>query len=115
MIKLLYFVIFIKGGHKMVQRDHMKVRTIPTMFNESVVRYADRRCQWFKTSPTTTDSLTYADVGMIVKDLAGGLMSMGLKKQDRAAIMSYNCPQWLWSDLAILNSGGVTVTIYPSL
>ena len=99
----------------MVQRDHMRVRTIPAMFNESVVRYADRRCQWFKTSPTTTDSLTYADVGMIVKDLSGGLMSLGLKKQDRAAIMSYNCPQWLWSDLAILNSGGVTVTIYPSL
>ena len=99
----------------MVQRDHMRVRTIPAMFNESVVRYADRRCQWFKTSPTTNDSLTYADVGMIVKDLSGGLMSLGLKKQDRAAIMSYNCPQWLWSDLAILNSGGVTVTIYPSL
>ncbi|MGB4017981.1 MAG: long-chain fatty acid--CoA ligase [Syntrophomonadaceae bacterium] len=99
----------------MVQRDHMRVRTIPEMFNESVVRYADRRCQWFKTSATTTDSLTYADVGMIVRDLCGGLLSMGLKKQDRAAIMSYNCPQWLWADLAILNAGAVTVTIYPSL
>lgn len=98
----------------MVQRDHMKIRTIPEMFNESVTRYADRRCQWFKTSATTTDSLTYADVGMIVKDLCGGLLAMGLNKQDRAAIMSYNCPQWLWADLAILNAGAVTVTIYPS-
>lgn len=98
----------------MVQRDHMRVRTIPSMFNESVVKFGDRRCQWFKTSPDTTDSLTYADVGMIVKDLSGGLMSLGLKKKDRAAIMSYNCPQWTWSDLAILNCGGVTVTIYPS-
>ncbi|HQA07259.1 MAG TPA: long-chain fatty acid--CoA ligase [Syntrophomonadaceae bacterium] len=98
----------------MVQRDHMKVRSIPEMFNESIVRYADRRCQWFKTSPTTTDFLTYSDVGMIVKDLCGGLLSLGLKKQDRAAIMSYNCPQWLWADLAILTAGAVTVTIYPS-
>lgn len=99
----------------MVQRDHMRIRTIPSMFNESVVKYGDRRCQWFKTGPDTTDSFTYSQVGMMVKDLSAGLLSLGLKKQDRAAIMSYNCPQWLWADLSILNSGGVTVTIYPSL
>lgn len=98
----------------MLKRDHMRIRTIATMFNESVARYGDRRCQWFKTGPDQTESLTYSQVGMLVKDLSGGLLSLGLKKQDRAAIMAYNCPQWLWADLSILNSGGVTVTIYPS-
>lgn len=98
----------------MVKRDHMRICTIPQMFNESVVRFGERRCQWYKTGPNETESLTYSEVGRIVKDLAGGLLSLGVKKQDRLAIMSYNCPQWLWADIATLCTGGVTVTIYPS-
>ncbi len=98
----------------MVKRDHMRICTVPQMFNESVFRFGERRCQWFKTSPTETASLTYSDVGMIVKDLTGGLLSLGIKKQDRVAIMAYNCPEWLWTDFSILCAGAVTVTIYPS-
>lgn len=98
----------------MVKRDHMRVCTIPQMFNESVIRFGERRCQWFKTSPTETASLTYSEVGRIVKDLTGGLLALGVKKQDRLSIMSYNCPEWLWADIATLCSGAVTVTIYPS-
>ncbi|SHG48295.1 long-chain acyl-CoA synthetase [Thermosyntropha lipolytica DSM 11003] len=99
----------------MVKREHMRVCTVPQMFNESVIKYGERRCQWFKTGPNTTSSLTYSEVGMIVRDLTGGLLALGMQKGDRAAIMSYNCPQWLWSDFAILCSGGITVTIYPTL
>lgn len=98
----------------MVKRNHMRICTVPQMFNESVFRFGERRCQWFKTSPTETASLTYSEVGRIVKDLSGGLLSLGIKKQDRIAIMSYNCPEWLWADMATLCSGAVTVTIYPS-
>lgn len=99
----------------MFKRDHMRVCTVPQMFNESVIRFGERRCQWFKTSSNETASLTYAQVGGIVKDLTGGLLSLGITKQDRAAIMSYNCPEWLWADMSILCAGAVTVTIYPSL
>ena len=85
------------------------------MFNDSVVRYGDLRCQWWKPTPDTLESLTYAQTGRIVKELACGLMSLGMLKQDRAAIMSATCPQWMWADFSILNSGGITVTIYPTL
>ena len=40
---------------------------------------------------------------------------MGIEKSDRIAIMAPNCPQWMWADMAILNAGGVTVTITPHL
>lgn len=89
--------------------------TLAEMFNDSVVRYGDLRCQWWKPTPDTLASLTYAQTGRIVKELACGLMSMGLKKQDRAAIMSATCPQWMWADFSILMSAGITVTIYPTL
>lgn len=100
----------------MINREQLKMCTLPEMFNDSVIKFGERRCQWFKAVPGSieTKSLTYAEVGMLVRDLAAGLLSLGIKKQDRIAIMAYNCPQWLWSDFAILGTGAVTVTIYPS-
>ncbi len=91
--------------------------TLPDMFNRSAYRYGDRRCQWYQpdpAKPTETASFTYSETYIKVKDLSCGLMSLGVTPGDRVAIMSGNCPQWLWADFAILGSGAVTVTIYPS-
>ncbi|MEQ8201144.1 MAG: long-chain fatty acid--CoA ligase [Syntrophomonadaceae bacterium] len=91
--------------------------TLPDMFNRSAYRFGDRRCQWYQpdpAKPTETASFTYSDTYLKVKDLSCGLMSMGITPGDRVAIMSGNCPQWLWADFAILGCGAVTVTIYPS-
>lgn len=88
--------------------------TLPQLFNESGVKYAERRCQWWKTGPNSTDCLSYGQVYMTVKDLTAGLLEMGIERGDRIAIMADNCPQWLWADMSILNSGAITVTIYPS-
>lgn len=100
----------------MIYREQMRVCTLPEMFNQSVIKYGECRCQWFKTAPGSmeTTSLTYAEVGMIVRDLAAGLMSLGINEQDRVAVMAANCPQWLWADFSILGCRAVTVTIYPS-
>ncbi len=100
----------------MINREQLKMCTLPAMFNDSIIKFGECRCQWFKAAPgsSETKSLTYAEVGMLVRDLSAGLLSLGIKKQDRVAIMAYNCPQWLWSDFAILGAGAVTVTIYPS-
>ncbi|MEA1962564.1 MAG: AMP-binding protein, partial [Bacillota bacterium] len=97
-----------------INRENMRYCTLCQMFNDSVVKFGDCRFQWWNSGPGTTDSNTYADVGNVVKDLCCGLMEMGVEKGDRVAIMSYNCPEWLWSDYAILNAGGIVVTIYPS-
>lgn len=99
----------------MRERWYITLQTFPKMFHDSVIRFGDCRCQWWKTGPDTTASLTYAEVGRIVKELGSGLMKLGVQKQDRIAIMSHNCPQWLWADFSILNIGGITVTIYPTL
>ncbi len=101
----------------MVNREQLRMCTLPEMFNDSVIKFGERRCQWFKVAPGSaeTESLTYAQVGMIVRDLSAGLISLGINKGERIAIMANNCPQWLWADFATLNSGAVTVTVYPSL
>lgn len=98
-------------------KEGLYFSTLPDMFNRSAYRYGNRRCQWYQpdpSKPTETAALTYSETYIKVKDLSCGLMSMGIKPGDRVAIMSYNCPQWLWADFAILGCGAVTVTVYPS-
>jgi long-chain acyl-CoA synthetase len=95
-------------------RDVVTCETITQLFNGAIRRGGQNRFQWWRTGPDTTESLTYTQVGYKVKDLCGALLEMGIEKSDRIAIMAPNCPQWMWADMAILNAGGVTVTIYPT-
>ncbi len=46
---------------------------------------------------------------------AFGLASLGIKKDDKVAIISENRPEWVYSDMAILSLGAVDVPLYPSL
>jgi long-chain acyl-CoA synthetase len=47
-----------------------------------------------------------------VREAASGLLSLGVAKGDRVAIMAYNSPQWLVADIAIMAVGAITVPIY---
>ncbi len=47
-----------------------------------------------------------------VNEIASGLMSLGVARGDRVAIMAYNRPQWLVADVAIMATGAITVPVY---
>ena len=49
------------------------------------------------------------------KKLALGLIELGLGPQDKIAIISFNRPEWNFTDLAIQQIGGVSVPIYPTI
>jgi long-chain acyl-CoA synthetase len=98
-----------------MEKWYIEQLTAPEMLNRDMVRFAHRRFQWWKTGTGSSESLTYAQAGQIVKELSCGLMTHGFAKGDRGAIMSYTCPQWVWADYSILCAGGITVTIYPTL
>jgi long-chain acyl-CoA synthetase len=51
----------------------------------------------------------------IVRDLSLGLETLGMSRGDRVAILSESRPDWVFTDLAILAAGAVTVPIYPTL
>jgi long-chain acyl-CoA synthetase len=44
-----------------------------------------------------------------------GLAQLGIKKDDKVAIISENRPEWVYSDFAILGLGAIDVPLYPSL
>jgi len=48
-------------------------------------------------------------------DISYGLLSMGFEKSDRAAIISNNRPEWNFTDIGILQAGGIDVPVYPTI
>jgi long-chain acyl-CoA synthetase len=48
------------------------------------------------------------------REIANGLIKLGLRSGDRVAVLAENRLEWIYADLGILAAGGVTVTIYPS-
>ncbi|MBX9692444.1 MAG: AMP-binding protein, partial [Cyanobacteria bacterium] len=59
-------------------------------------------------------ALTWREVGLLVSELMLKLKNEGLKKGDAAAILSWNCPEWVWTDMAIASLGAFSVPIYPN-
>lgn len=49
-----------------------------------------------------------------VKRFALGLVTLGFKRGDHLSILSENCREWLYSDLAAICLGGVSVGVYPT-
>jgi long-chain acyl-CoA synthetase len=43
-----------------------------------------------------------------------GLVSMGLQKGDKVAILSENCREWVWAELAAMSASAVGVGVYPT-
>ncbi|RZM29506.1 MAG: long-chain fatty acid--CoA ligase [Pedobacter sp.] len=50
-----------------------------------------------------------------VDDLSIGLISIGIKKESRIAVMSHNRPEWNISDFAIQQIGAYQIPLYPTL
>ena len=51
----------------------------------------------------------------IINNFSYGLLSIGIKKGDKVAIISANRPEWNFVDLACAQIGAITVPMYPSL
>ncbi len=49
-----------------------------------------------------------------VKHFALGLKALGFERGDHLAILSENCREWLYADLATICLGGVSVGVYPT-
>lgn len=94
-----------------------QLRTVCEAFYASADRLGDRIAQRFNPHLYTegTGTFTWNDMKQRVEDIACGLLSLGLVKQDRAGILADRSPYWTHVDMAISNSGGASVSIYPTL
>jgi len=58
--------------------------------------------------------ITWAEYGRKTRWVAAALGILGLERGDRVAIISEDCPEWLYADQGTMAAGGVPVGIYPT-
>ncbi len=80
--------------------------TIPEKLERAVSKYPDDIAVIFNDL-----RITYRSLNEMVNKLANGLRSLGVKKEDKVAIIFPNCPQFIISYLAIVKLGATVVPI----
>ncbi|ACA89109.1 AMP-dependent synthetase/ligase [Shewanella woodyi] len=58
--------------------------------------------------------VSWHDFDSISSQIAQAMINLGLEVQDRAVILSQNCPQWTCADVATLKARVIVVPIYPT-
>lgn len=94
-----------------------KLLTVCEAFYTSANRLGDRIAQRFNPDLYKGEkgTFTWNEMKQRVEDLACGLLSLGLDKQERVGILAASSPYWTQVDMAISNCGGASVAIYPTL
>lgn len=85
-------------------------RTIPKMFEESVNKFSNNILMWEK-KIDKFEGTTYLQMQKLIRQFAAGLISIGVNKGDRVALISEGRNDWVMSELAVLSVGAVNVPI----
>jgi long-chain acyl-CoA synthetase len=97
-------------------RAGRELKTIPQYFFETCDTFPARPAQRFNPSLYNNDhggTLSWESLRTRVRMIAGGLIALGLDRQEKAAIMSHSSPFWTQADLALACVNAVSVPIYP--
>ena len=91
----------------------MPGETIPAMFWNAVGQRQDK--VWMRQKKLGIwRSWSWNQTGQAVREIAGGLMSLGFARGECASILSNTLIEWVLADLAVLSCGGVANGIYPT-
>jgi long-chain acyl-CoA synthetase len=91
----------------------MAAETLARMFWDRVDASGDRPAQQFKQG-ADWKTITWREVGDVVRELAQGLLALGRAKGDAVALLSTSRAEWVQADFAIFSAGCVTVPVYPT-
>lgn len=99
----------------------MSEKTINLMLQASVAKYGPKDALQYKKACAEERGngqyigITYHELAGKVKNFGLGMVSLGIEKGDKVALLSENRYQWAVADLAILAIGAITVPIFPTL
>ena len=87
--------------------------TLVDLFFDRAARWSERPAlrHW---EHGAWQTMTWAEYGTAVREVAAGLVGLGLERGDRAGILAGNQPGWHIADVGIIAAGGVTVPAYPT-
>ncbi|PLX04953.1 MAG: long-chain fatty acid--CoA ligase [Marinilabiliales bacterium] len=85
-------------------------KTIPNLFESSSKKFSNNPLIYEKKSGKYSPT-TFQEIRTEVHNLAGGLMDLGLKKDDKVILLSEGRKEWLTSEMALLYLGAVVVPL----
>ncbi|XP_064542160.1 long-chain-fatty-acid--CoA ligase heimdall [Drosophila montana] len=98
------------------EKDTVGMQSVPEFFRDACQKYAHLPALVWEQSADQQDwiTLSYADYEKRVEQAALMMLHVGLEERSSLAILSFNCPEWFFSELGALRAGGVVAGIYPS-
>jgi long-chain acyl-CoA synthetase len=88
-------------------------KTIADLLPLAVKKYGDKAAQRYKVGDEWVDA-SYADLGEAVKEVALGLVDLGIQPGDKVSILAHTRPEWTHACFGILTAGGTLVTVYQT-
>src|SRR5688500_11314826 len=88
-------------------------KTIADLLPLAVKKYGDKAAQRYKVGDEWVDS-SYAELGEAVREVALGLIDLGIQPGDKLSILAHTRPEWTHACFGILTAGGTLVTIYQT-
>jgi long-chain acyl-CoA synthetase len=86
--------------------------TIPKLFLQSAKKYWDKKVAMREKEFGIWVPLTWKEYYENVKRIALGMVSLGLEKEDKVAMIGDNRPEALWAEMAAMCAGGVGVWLF---
>jgi long-chain acyl-CoA synthetase len=88
-------------------------KTIADMLPLAAERFGDQPAQRYKVGDQWQD-ISYGELGTIIREVSLGLVDLGLKPDDKIAILAHTRPEWTHACFGILCAGCTLVTIYQT-
>jgi long-chain acyl-CoA synthetase len=88
-------------------------KTIADLLPLAVERHGDAAAQRFKVGDEWKD-VSYAELGEAVKEVALGLVDLGIEPGEKISILAHTRPEWTEACFGILTAGATLVTIYQT-
>ena len=88
-------------------------KTIADLLPLAVRKYGDKPAQRHKLGEEWVDS-SYTELGEVVREVALGLVDLGIQRGDKVSILAHTRPEWTQACFGILTAGGTLVTIYQT-
>jgi long-chain acyl-CoA synthetase len=94
--------------------DNEDPRTLPQLFERSVERYGGNVMMWEKKGINYRGS-TYVEMQSMIHRCAAGLLSLGVDRGMRAALLSEGRNDWITAELGLLFNGAICVPLSVKL
>ena len=88
-------------------------RSVPDLFLHRVSSTPDSDAFYYPEGGSWK-TMDWREAGARARAIACGLLALGLKSEERCAVMSSTRVEWILADMGILCAGGATTTVYPS-